>query len=385
MNTKIPRDNLHFSWRYLDGFNKMYNIGMSPREPGKTDTTWWEKIYTQWKENKKPWMYCVRQSVEITEAMIQDIEDTLNKWSIEEIKFEYKTGQFKESIVDIRINKELFFRVVSLSITLRRLKLAKIPNIGGVFFDEYIINPKTGEKYGKDEAFKLKEAYNTWKRSYEGKGFLKIYIAGNPYSLFNPLFVSLGVNVNKLRKDVWEAVSDEDIEYVFPDGIKVIDKQYRLKHNILTGDLYAIEWAVLHPVLKQWLIIKNPLYKFDEEYAGYAMEGNAINDQHIKLGSMPLNYSLRFIVRINNINIGIFKNDYFVDKCDKYFCKEIKGFSQDRNIFAFEFNDLVDRCVLVSLEERRKLENFKNSFRKREVVFSNVNIYYLIEEVYFNL
>ena len=50
--------------------------------------------------------------------------------------------------------------------------------------DEYIINPKSGERYGKDEAFKIKEAYTTWRR--ECDGVLKCYFLANPYSLYNP-------------------------------------------------------------------------------------------------------------------------------------------------------------------------------------------------------
>ena len=79
MMTKIPRDNLHMSWRTIDGFNKPINVFISPREPGKTDTTWWEKIYSNWVEDSRPWAYLVRQVVEITEAIIQDIEDNIKR------------------------------------------------------------------------------------------------------------------------------------------------------------------------------------------------------------------------------------------------------------------------------------------------------------------
>ena len=85
------------------------------------------------------------------------------------------------------------------------------------------------------------------------------------------------------------------------------------------------------------------------------------------------------------MNIGVFQNNFLDDMEDRYYCKEVVGFSQDRNIYAFAFEDLVHRSILVSLDERRKLERFKTAFRKRQVVFSNVNVYYLIEEVYFNL
>lgn len=356
MKTKIERDNIHFSWRPIDGYNKPFNFAMSPREPGKTDTTWWEKIYCSWHEDKKPWMYLVRQSVEITEAMIQDICDTLNKWSIEPIEFKYTKGNFKDGIVDVKIGEELFFRIVSLSIPLRRLKLAKIPNIGGVFMDEYIIDPRTGEKYLPNEAFKIKEAYTTWRRSYEGKGFLKCYFCGNPYSLFNPLFVDWGVEIGKLKKGE---------SYV--------------------GDMFVIHWGVLHPKLKEMLLEKNPLYKFDEEYNQYAMEGTAINDQNIRLGELPSNYQLQFVLRYQKKNIGIFKNNYIDDLCDRYFCQFLDEVSARRTIYCFDFADMVNRSILLSLDEREKLQRFKESMRKRTVVFKDINVYYFIEEIYKNI
>ncbi len=356
MKTKQPRDNIHWSWRPIDGYNKPFNFGMSPREPGKTDSTWWEKIYCNWYNDKKPWIYMVRQSVEITEAMIQDIEDTLNKWSIDTIELKYTKGAFKDGIVDVKIKDELFFRIVSLSITLRRLKLAKIPNIGGVFMDEYIIDPRTNEKYQPKEAFKIKEAYTTWRRSYEGKGYLKMYFAANPYTLFNPLFIDWGVDINKLRRG-----------------------------ETYVGDQFVIHWGVLHPELKKMLLEKNPLYKFDEEYGQYALEGMAINDKNIRLGNLPQNYQLQFVLRSNNKNIGIFKNNYIEDLCDRYFCQFLDDVSAKRTIYCFEFQDMIDRSILLSIDEREKLQRFKEAIRKRSVVFKDINVYYFIEEIYKNI
>lgn len=356
MQTKIPRDNYHWSWRELDGYNKAFNFAMSPREPGKTDCTWWEKIYSQWYYNKRPWMYMVRQSVEITEAMIQDICDTLNKWSINKIEFKYTKGTFKDGIVDVKIGDDLFFRIVSLSIPLRRLKLAKIPNIGGIFMDEYIIDPRSGEKYLPNEAFKIKEAYTTWRRSYEGSGFLKCYFAGNPYSLFNPLFVDWGVDINKLKKG-----------------------------EIYCGDMFVIKWATLHPKLREMLLEKNPLYQFDEDYNDYALEGTAVNDKNIRLGELPPNYQLQFVLRWNKKNIGIFRNNYIDDLCDKFFCQFLDEVSARRTMYCFDFQDMMERTILLSLDEREKLQRFKEAMRKRSVVFKDINVYYFIEEIYKNL
>jgi hypothetical protein len=386
MKTRIPRDNIHMSWRPLDGYNKWLNFFFSPREPGKTDTTWWEKIYSGWCEDHKPWVYFVRQSVEITDAMIDDIENTLNFWSITPIEFKYNKGNFKDGIVDVKIGDKLFFRIVSLSIALRRLKLAKVPDCGGIFMDEYIINPKLKERYQEDEWFKIKEFYTTQKRTYHGKGFLKIYICANPYSLFNPIFTGLGVDVNALRKDEYIQDGDELVEYNFPlDGISFKDYKYKLVHHIYVGQEYAIEWGVLHPVLKKYLITKNPLYRFDEEYNSYALEGMAINDRNIKLGKLPPNYFLQFVLRVDNKNIGIFRNNYIDELKDTFFCKFVADVSMRRAIYCFDFNEMIERTILVSLDERVALQRFKEAFRKRDVSFENINVYYYLEEVYKNI
>ena len=373
------------TWRAIDGLNKSINAFISCREPGKTDATWWGKIYSGWCDDSRPWIYFVRQVVEITSAMLQDIEDTINKWAIEPIELEYPKGQLKEGIVDVKIKGKLFFRVVALSLPLRRIKLAKIPNIKGIFMDEFIINPKSGEKYLKDEYFKIKEAYTTYRRSYEGKGQLKMYFCGNPYSLFNPLFVGLGVDVSKLTKDVYVPIENSSFHYVFPDGVEFDDKIYVLKQNIYAGDSFAVEWGVIHPILKRWLIEKNPFYQFDEEYNDYALEGCAVNDRNIKLGTLPTNFYMSFVIKIDGKNIGIFQNNYAEDLEDQYFCKFVSEVSARRSIYCFDFNEMVERSILVSMEERMKFQRFKTAMRKRLVSFEDINVYYYMEEVYKNL
>lgn len=373
------------SWRTLDGFNKAINCFISPREPGKTDTTWWEKIFSNWMEDGRPWAYLVRQVVEITEAMIQDIENIINKWSIEPVTLEYTKGTFKDGIVDIKIKGKLFIRIIALSITLRRIKLAKIPNIAGVFMDEYIINPKSGEKYIPDEYFKIKELYTTYRREYQGKGMMKMYFCGNPYSLFNPLFVGLGVDVSLLRKDKYVQDGEDDVTYSFPDGITFVDKKYKCSHNVYVGHTYAIEWGVLHPILKRWLLEKNPFYQFDEEYNQYALEGMAVNDRNIKLSKQPRNFYLAFVLKMSGKNIGIFQNNYLEELEDKYFCKFLDEVSARRTIYCFEFEEMVERSILMSIDERLKLQRFKNAMRKRMVSFEDINVYYYIEEAYKNL
>lgn len=359
----IELDNLHYNWREIDGYGKPFNFVMSPREPGKTSMMWFTKIYQPFKKDHKPWIYMVRQSVEITDALITSIFDTIiHKFSDDIVSPIYKVGTFKDGIVDVSINiKEgedfkqyLFFRIVSLSIQLRRIKLAVLKNIKGVFMDEYIIDPRSGEKYQDKEAFKIKEAYTTWSR--ECDGVLKMYFASNPYSLFNPLFIDWGVDTKLLRKG-----------------------------QFYVGDSYVIHWGVLNPLLKEKLLEKNPLYQFDEDYNSYALEGSAINDTNIKLDQLPQNYHLSFVFRYQGKNIGIFSNNYYEDHEDRFFCKFLDNVSARRTSFTFDFEDMMERTSLVGIDERAKFKSFKNAMRRNLVSFEDINVYYFIVEIYKNL
>lgn len=350
-------DNLHYNFREIDGYNKPFNIIISPREAGKTTSAWVSKVYRPWCKTHKPWLYLVRNANEITESLITGIETPINKFN-DPVDLIYARQDLESGICDIYINedgvKKLFIRILALSIKLRKIKLSLIPNIGGVLMDEYIIDPTCGEKYLKGEEMKIKEIYTTYRR--ESESILKMYFLGNPYSLYNPLFVWLGIDTKQLKEGA-----------------------------IIVGGQYVIQCYKLKQELVDKILHDNPLYEFDDSYKMFALQGMAVNDMHIKTGAFPPNYQLRFVVRINDTNIGIFKNDFFKDKEDKYYCKEVMAISSDRKIFTFNFTDVINRSVLVGLDERRKLENFRNAFRKRQVVFSNINIYYLVEEIYYNL
>ena len=345
----LELDNIHYSYREIDGYNKSFVFVMSPREPGKTTNMWVAKIYRGWIKDFKPWIYVVRQSVEITEAMIETIFAEIQKFTDAELSPSYTKGAFKEGIVDVKLNGKMFIRIVSLSISLRRIKLAKLVNIKGVFMDEYIIDPKTKERYITNEAFKIKEAYSTWRR--EADGILKWYFAGNPYSLYNPLFVDWGVEVNKLKKG-----------------------------DVYVGGNYVIQWATLNPLLREKLLRDNPLYEFDEDYAGYALEGQAINDANIPIGTTPVNYKLSIVFKMGKKYLGIFKSNE--DYNAPFYAEEISSPSKSRDIYCFEFEDLVERGIILSFDERRKLQRFKDAMRTFNVIFEDINIYYMIIEIY---
>ena len=376
----IPRDNLHYSFRPIDGYNKAINIVISPREPGKTTSMWMDKIYLPWKKNHKPWIYLVRQAVEIDDALIESIFSTnMNKFTDDNLQPIYKASSFSDGIVDIFLEvkhlekkevkqddgslkmedvevseKHLFFRIVSLNIKMYRIKKAILRNIAGVFMDEFIINPEFAEKYLPKEFERLQEAYSTWRR--EADGVLKMYFCGNPYSLFNPLFVGLKVDIAKLKRD-----------------------------SFYVGDTFVIHWAILTEALRQKILEENPFYKFDEEYANYAVEGCAVNDKNIKLGKQPRNFYLSFVLKMNGKFIGVFQNNYMESLEDRYFCKFLDEVSARRTIYCFDFTEMVERSILVSMDERMKLKRYKEAMRKRLVTFEDINVYYYMEEVYKNL
>lgn len=350
------RDNLHYSFRPIDGYNKALNIVISPRELGKTTQMWLDKIYFPWKKNHKPWIYLVRQAVEIDEALIESIFSTnMNEYTDDNLKPIYKASKFSDGIVDIFLEvgeeKLLFIRIVSLNIKMYRIKKAILRNVAGVFMDEFIINPKFGEKYLPKEYERLQEAYSTWRR--EADGVLKMYFVGNPYSLFNPLFVGLKVDITKLKRN-----------------------------SFYVGDMFVIHWAVLSDQLRQKILEVNPFYQFDEDYSNYAVDGQAVNDKNIKLGKLPINFYLAFVIKMSGKYIGIFQNNYMDNLEDRYFCKFLDEVSARRTIYCFEFEEMLERSILVSLDERMKLQRFKEALRKRMVSFEDINVYYYIEEAY---
>lgn len=347
----IPMDNIHYSFRAINGYNKPINIVISPREPGKTSMAWMQLVYLPYKKTGKPWIYFVRQTNEITEALITSIEDIFNKFTDDDVKLEYAKSSMADGIVDCKIKGKILFRIVSLSIQMRRIKLAVLANIGGVLMDEYIIDPNTNEKYQKNEAFKIKEAYTTWRR--EADGVLKMYFLGNPYSLYNPLFMWLGVPVQKLKPGA-----------------------------ILVGDIYVIQCYQLTKELREYILKNNPLYEFDDAYKKYAFDGMAVNDSNIKISKCPPGYKLIFIFRHNGKYLGIYRNDYFIDQEDRFHCKFIEDFSERRSVYCFEFNELVNQCIIFSNEEKIRLQRFKVAMRRRQITFEDINSYYIAQEIY---
>lgn len=353
-------DNIHYSFRRIDGYNKPFNMVISAREAGKSTTIFMEKIYREWKKNRSPSVYIVRNVVEISEALITTIQDNIiNKFTDDNVVFQFNKGNFKDGIVDVKIEGELFIRIIALNISARRMKQTLLKNCYIMIFDEMIINQRNGEKYLKGEANKLEELYTTYKRERANDSKpLKVYLLGNPYSLYNPYFILFNVDVNKLKLG-----------------------------SVLVGENYVVDYYKITDELRNKILQENPMYQIDEEFKKYAFDGTPINDNNIRIGKLPNNYHLHFVFRCENQYIGVFQNNYWEDKEDRYYCSYVdeSKIAKNRDIYCFEFSDLVNRCILLSNSERQKFNLFRIAMRKRQVVFSDVSVYYIVEEIYYNI
>lgn len=353
----LERDNLHFTFREIDGYQKLYNIVICEREVGKTTSLELDKIIFPFLKDNRTSCYLVRKSIEITEDLIESIETRINRFMKDKIEFIYSKKEFKDGCVSIYAyknkEKKLIFKIVSLGMELQRLKKITIDNIHAIIFDEAICNPRLNEKYVKGEALKLKEFYNTLRRfEYKEKG-LRIYICGNPYSKYNPVLMDLGVDTNKMKQ-----------------GARIV------------GENYIVECYRMKDELREKILKANPLYQFDNTYKEYAFDGQYLNDTHIRIDKLPNHYFLKFVFNMNGVYLGIYKNDYLQDMTDKYFVKKINFSEVRKSSYCFDFNDLVNGSVLMSNEERTLFSHLKQAIRNRSIAFESVDCYYLIEEIY---
>ncbi|MBR5990928.1 MAG: phage DNA encapsidation protein [Bacilli bacterium] len=356
-----PRDNIHFTFRTVDGYNLPFNFVISEREPGKSTAMTLDKLYKCWKENGETSVLVRRRVVHITEAYINDLAEIINKFTDDAVTFEFSKGSLKDGIVDVKIAGKRFIRVVGLSVDITQLKSLVERNLRYMIFDEFICNPKFGEKYLKDEATKFMEVYNTFRR--EAKN-LKVYFLGNPYSLYNPYFMFFGVDTSKLKRGA--IVSD--------------------------GKSYVIQCYEMTKELKEKIMRENPLYQFDNTYTRYAFEGQNINDQNIIIRTqIPEHYPLRYAFRVQGKVIAVYSADWMhVDMKTAefaYYARFVEplSISKRRDIICFDFDELVENTALLSPEDRNKFSKLKTAMRNRDIAFSTIECYYLLEEVYFNL
>lgn len=354
----VKRDNIHFTCRTIDGYNLPFNFIISEREAGKSTAIWLDKAYKSFKENGKTSLVIRRKITHITKSYIDDIEQIINKFTDDNVKFEYAITSLKEGITDIYIKDKRFMRICALSVDITALKSLVLRDLKYIIFDEFICNQRFGEKYLKDEATKFMEVYNTFRRESDN---LKCYFMGNPYSLYNPYFMFFNVSSAKLKR-----------------GAIITDKKS-----------FVVQCYEITKELREYILSVNPLYQFDNAYTKYAFEGVNVNDQNIIIrDKVPESFKLAYIFKASGKYIGVFRAEwYVVDEEINYYCKFLKPelISKRRDIICFDFEELVERTVMLSPEDRFKFAKIKTAMRKRLIAFESIECYYLIEEIYFNL
>ena len=305
-----------------------------------------------------------RRIVDITEVYIDSINATINAFMEEPVVFKYRRGAIKEGSIDVYIDDELFIRIIALSNPMQRIKSLRLDRIKYLIFDEFIINTRAGEKYLTDETFIFKELYNTFKRfcydTPDKPEILKCYFLGNPYSMYNPYFVWIGVNT----KD--------------------------LKPGTITKDTnWAVECGVLSDELRAKILATNPLYEFDDGYKKYAFFGQAVNDANIKLAEKcPEKFKLRHVIRIDGKYLYVYSDasdsGYKIWDFTMWACVRDSYEGQNRAVFCFDFKDLIDGTILMSSDDKRRFIIFRNCIRFRRIRFETIEAAYLAEQIYLN-
>lgn len=353
----VEWDNLHIDFREIDGYNKPFNFVISARESGKTTYVILKKIYKKWKEEGRTTLILRRRVVHITAKYIDDFAKIINKFTDDNVVLNYQKGALKEGIVEIYINGKLFITIAALSIEITALKSLIIPSLKYIVFDEFICNPKFKEKYLDDEVGRFKEVFNTFQRESDD---IVCYFLGNPYSLFNPYFLEYGVDTETLKIGSIQS------------GVNFVVWYYKIKKE-----------------LRDFILKRNPLYQFDEDdYSKYALEGVAVNDSNIQVEkTKPDNFSLSSVFKIDGKLIAVYRNDIYEYGDLKYYASFItqKEISKRRNIFVFDFLEMIKGSVLIDYSDKLRFQKLKDAIRKREIAFNNISCYYLLCEVYKNI
>lgn len=341
---------MHISFRPIMGYNLPFNAIISEREAGKS-TEWVSYAYRNFQDGYTT-LILRRHVNSITTAYIESIRMIINKFYDEEAKFIYKQGELKEGIVYIYIKEKLFACVVALSKPIADIKSLVLPNIALIVFDEFIVNPKFKEKYLHGEAEKFREVYNTFYRETDKK--LKCLFIGNPYSLYNPYFSWWKVDTSKLKAGA-----------------------------MLRGHNWIVWCYQITDELREYILSRNPLYEFDDSYTRYAFHGEAVADENARLGNkIPQNYYLEYIFRINDKFVEVYKNQYINDLEDKFYCRTTDSIGGRRHAFTFDFAQMVDRTALISKDDKYRFQRLKRAMQRNNVICNNIEVYYLILELY---
>lgn len=364
----IKRDNIHLDGRRLDSYNKPFNFFITERETGKS--TWaYSKMYKTFIHHHRPSILIRRRINDITDIWINDVGETINQFLKTPITLDFKKGNIKEGVVDVRIktqiphidNNKVFFRVIALSNPKSRIKSLVLDDVAYMIFDEYILDTSCGEKWLPAEAMKFADMYKTFSRHAIKYGHqLKCYFLGNPYSVYSPYMTWLDVSLSKIKPGAF-----------------------------IVGNNYVIDCQQLSKELREYLLAKDPLYQFDNSFTRYLF-GVAINDtKYPIIEKQPVGYKLKYIFRFNHRNIGIFHQELNRDKpgydCGKYWICILEDYKGSKNIYACDFDNLVNGTILAdnrATDIHASTWRLRSAIGSRDVTYQSIECGYLIEGIF---
>lgn len=357
---KVIKDNIHWNCNKMDSFDKTFNFVISAREPGKS-TVLNTKLFKKLKHNHARCLIIRRRPVDITEGYINSIATTINKFlpPHQRITFYFNKGDMKAGQVDIYLDPahtELFGRVQALNIPSERAKSNFIKNVAIILYDEFI--PNDTKAYLPKEVQNFYDVYSTYYREF--KGHLKCYFSGNPYTIFNPFFSKMNICISDIKPGAF-----------------------------LVGEDYVLDFPVITPELRAYILNKNPLYKFDDEYTNYALNGIAINDAKYNIVPKKPNpyYKLKHVFRIGGTYLYVWRQASNISGstgyCDKFWIETSKKLTKtNKKIYAVDFDNLIQNTQLVTKDVKVIMQQLKWSVAHRNIGFQNVDAAVLVENLY---
>ena len=356
---KIKSDNIHWNCDRVDSYNKVWNICVSARGTAKT-TKLCKKMYKDYVHNHNHWLVLRRRPIDITPGYVNSIAITINKFLPvhKRIRLYFSKGDLEQGQADIYLDKnktKLFFRIQALSIPSERAKSNMIPDVSNIWFDECI--PNKANAYLPNEVQLFRDVYGTYSREfdkYETK-FTKVWLTGNPYTLFNPFFSYLKIDLSKIQPGC-----------------------------LLVGKNYVFEFPKISGELRAFILKTNPDLLEDDEYVNYALNGIVFNDQKYKIEKKkPFGYKLKYVFRIGGTYLLCWKDNLNIDmNRDKWYIQEDKDFTTSRKVYSVDFDNLIQGTQLFTRDIKIIMTGLKHAIGRRAVTYNSINSAVLIESIY---
>jgi hypothetical protein len=352
-------DNIHIDLSTIDGYQKPFNFVVSPREDGKSTMFIMKKSWKKFLDGFWSTIIYVRDVNELNDALVYTNTDIINKWRVlkntKEVIPLFNKTDGKNGFMPVidKESGEVLFTFIALGAKVDKLKKLKVRKPAFTMMDEFIINPEFGGAYLKGEPGRFKELYNTYRRENPA---MRCYFFGNPYTLYNPYFVDLGLNPLKLEK--WKVWSNSTT---------------------------AVWRKGLHPELYEKMLRENPLYNEDGAYKRYALMGDNIQDERLRITeTLPSGYYLDMLIYIEGKTYGIYQNGDYLDFDNRFWVgvMDESRISKRRAVYAFDFKDMAEKTILYSREEKNKFSRLRMAMRNNAVEYQTIEAAYTLEEIY---